>query len=61
MRFSIYMILPGHENPLHRHPGSDEILFFSNGTGECIIGDKTWPVKNGVVLFVPNTTTTLRN
>jgi len=46
MRFSIYMILPGHENPLHRHPGSDEILFFNYGTGECVIGNKTYPVED---------------
>lgn len=50
MRFSIYMILPGHENPLHRHPLSDEILAFK---GECVIADQVYPVEPGDVLFVP--------
>lgn len=52
MRFSIYMILPGHENPLHRHPGSDEILAFSSGKGECVVGEDIVPVEAGSVLFI---------
>lgn len=28
MHFNIYCIAAGQENPLHRHPDSDEILYF---------------------------------
>jgi mannose-6-phosphate isomerase-like protein (cupin superfamily) len=53
MRFSVYMILPGQENPLHSHPGSDEILAFTYGEGECVVGDEVVPVESGSVLFIP--------
>jgi mannose-6-phosphate isomerase-like protein (cupin superfamily) len=53
MRFSIYMILPGQENPLHRHPLSDEILAFTHGSGECVVGDEVVSVEPGSVLFIP--------
>ena len=53
MRFSIYMILPGHENPLHRHPLSDEILAFTHGRGECGVGEDVYQVEPGSVLFIP--------
>jgi len=52
MRFSIYMILPAHENPMHRHPNSDEILAFTHGKGECVVGDEVIPVEPGSVLFI---------
>ncbi len=52
MRFSIYMILLGHENPLHRHPLSDEILAFTHGKGDCVVGDELIPVETGSVLFI---------
>jgi mannose-6-phosphate isomerase-like protein (cupin superfamily) len=53
MRFSVYMILPGQENPLHSHPGSDEILAFTYGMGECVVGEEVVPVETGSVLFIP--------
>ena len=53
MRFSVYMILPGQENPLHSHPGSDEILAFTYGKGECVVGEEVVPVESGSVLFIP--------
>ena len=46
MRFSVYMILPGQENPLHSHPGSDEILAFTYGKGECVVGEEVVPVES---------------
>ncbi|MFZ5867883.1 MAG: cupin domain-containing protein [Thermodesulfobacteriota bacterium] len=52
MRYSIYMILPGQENPLHRHPESDEILGFTHGEGECVVGDEVIPVQAGAVIFI---------
>gem|GEM_PF-952931 len=53
MRFSIYMILPGHENPLHRHPESDEVLAFTHGQGKCEVGNQVFEVAVGDVIFVP--------
>ena len=53
MHFNIYCIAPGQENPRHRHPNSDEILFFVEGTGECDVGEKTYPVSRGDLVLVP--------
>ena len=53
MHFNIYCIAAGQENPLHRHPDSDEILYFVEGTGECVCGDETYDVKTGDLVFVP--------
>ena len=38
MHFNTYCIEPGQQNPLHRHPISDEVLFFVEGTGEVRSG-----------------------
>lgn len=40
MHFNIYCIAPGQFNSLHRHPLSDEILYFIEGSGECIVGER---------------------
>ena len=51
MHFNMYCIAPGQENPLHRHPESDEILFFTAGSGEC--GTETFAVSQGELVPVP--------
>ena len=53
MHCNIYCIAPGQENPLHRHPISDEILYFTQGEGECVVGDETYAVKTGDLVWVP--------
>ncbi len=53
MHFNVYCIAPGQENPLHRHPNSDEILYFVEGTGECVVGEETYPVNSGDLVWVP--------
>lgn len=53
MHFNVYCIAPGQQNPLHRHPISDEILYFVEGTGECVVGGKIYSVKTGDLVFVP--------
>jgi quercetin dioxygenase-like cupin family protein len=53
MHFNVYCIKPGQQNPLHRHPNSDEILYFVEGSGECVVGDITYTVKTGDVVLVP--------
>lgn len=53
MHFNVYCIGPGQENPLHRHPDSDEILYFVEGAGECVCGAETYAVAAGELVFVP--------
>ena len=53
MNFNVYCIVPGQQNPLHKHPNSDEILYFIEGSGECIVGNDTYKVKPGDVVLVP--------
>lgn len=53
MHFNIYCIAPGQENPLHRHPISDEILYFVEGSGECVVGRETYRVERGDLVLVP--------
>lgn len=53
MHVNLYCIVPGQENPLHRHPLSDEWLYFVSGTGECVVGDQTFQVKPGDLVLAP--------
>lgn len=53
MHFNVYCIAPGQQNPLHRHPESDEVLFFVEGEGECVVGESTYAVKPGDLVLVP--------
>ena len=52
MHFNVYCIAPGQQNPLHRHPLSDEILYFVEGVGQCVVGKKSYAVKSGDLVFV---------
>jgi len=38
---------------VHRHPGSDEVIFLQNGTARVTVGDKTREVHGGATLFAP--------
>jgi mannose-6-phosphate isomerase-like protein (cupin superfamily) len=53
LHFNVYCIVPGQENPLHRHPSSDEVLYFVHGTGECVVGDAVYAVKPGDLVLAP--------
>lgn len=53
LNFNVYCIVPGQENPLHRHPLSDEVLYFVSGTGECRVGDVVYQVKPGDLVLAP--------
>lgn len=52
MHFNIYCLAPGQQNPLHRHPDTDEVVYFVRGTGECVVGQRTCRVKPGDLVFV---------
>lgn len=53
LNFNVYCIVPGQENPLHRHPLSDEVLYFVSGTGECRVGEAVYQVKLGDLVLAP--------
>ena len=44
---------PGTEVPRNSHPGSDEILFLSSGTGELTVGSEKFPVEGPEALYIP--------
>jgi len=37
----------------HRHPGSDEILFFQNGSAKVSLGEAVKEVHDGATIFIP--------
>lgn len=52
LHFNIYCILPGQKNPLHKHPISDEVLYFVAGKGETVVGAEKVPVSTGSIVLV---------
>jgi quercetin dioxygenase-like cupin family protein len=44
---------PGGKIDMHRHPGSDEILFLQNGTARVNLGDSSKEVHGGATVFIP--------
>lgn len=53
LQFGMYCLESGQTNPLHRHPGSDEIIYFVQGTGEVTVGDEIAAVQPGVSVHIP--------
>lgn len=53
LHFNIYCILPGQKNPLHKHPISDEVLYFVAGKGETVVGKEKVTVSTGSIVLVP--------
>src|SRR5215831_1278259 len=47
---------PGGKIEMHRHPGSDEILFFQNGTAKVTLGDSSREVHGEATVFIPANT-----
>lgn len=56
LNFNMYCIEPGQKNPLHRHPITEEALFFVEGEGECIVGKEITKVGPRTVVWVPKDT-----
>lgn len=50
--FNIYCIDAGQENPLHKHPNSDEVLYFIEGEGKCVVGEKVYQIKGRTTILV---------
>jgi len=50
---NIYCFEPGQQNSLHRHPGSDEVVFCWEGEGIIIVGDEQRSLRAGETVLVP--------
>lgn len=53
LNFNMYCIEPGQKNPLHRHPITEEVLFFVEGEGECIVDREITKVTPQTAVWVP--------
>ena len=49
-------LTPGGKIEMHKHPGSDEILFLQNGTAKVTVGDLSREVHGGATVFIPANT-----
>ena len=47
---------PGGKIEMHKHPGSDEILFLENGTARVNLGDSSRDVHGEATVFIPANT-----
>jgi mannose-6-phosphate isomerase-like protein (cupin superfamily) len=47
---------PGAKIEMHKHPGSDEILFLENGTARVSLGDSSRDVHGEATVFIPANT-----
>jgi len=47
---------PGGKIDMHRHPGSDEILFLQNGTAMVTLAGSSREVHDGATVFIPANT-----
>lgn len=46
-------IKPGHKNPLHKHPNSEEVIYMLSGSCEHRVGDRKVILRPGDVLRIP--------
>lgn len=51
--FGHVQILPGHKNPLHLHPNSDEVLYLLEGELLHSLGDEVYHLKPGMSIHIP--------
>jgi quercetin dioxygenase-like cupin family protein len=49
-------LAPGAKIDPHRHPSSDEILFFQNGTARVSVGESAREVHGAATVFIPANT-----
>ena len=45
---------PGKETGGHNHSGQEEVYIFTNGTGRMVVGTKTYNVKIGDIILIPD-------
>lgn len=51
--FGHVRILPGHKNPQHYHPNSDEMLLLLEGQLDHTLGDETFHLTPGMSIHIP--------
>ena len=45
---------PGKETGGHNHSGQEEVYIFTNGKGSMVVGSKTYNVKIGDIVLIPD-------
>ena len=45
---------PGKETGGHNHTGQEEVYIFTNGEGSMVVGSKTYNVKIGDIILIPD-------
>tara|TARA_Y100001963_G_scaffold22410_1_gene29363 strand:- start:728 stop:1084 length:357 start_codon:yes stop_codon:yes gene_type:complete len=45
---------PGKETGGHNHKGQEEVYIFMRGSGSMIVGEKTYSVKAGSIVLIPD-------
>ena len=45
---------PGKETGGHNHSGQEEVYIFTNGNGRMVVGTKTYSVKTGDIVLIPD-------
>ena len=45
---------PGKETGGHNHSGQEEVYIFTHGEGKMIVGTKTYNVKKGDIILIPD-------
>ena len=45
---------PGKETGGHNHSGQEEVYIFTNGKGSMVVGTKTYDVKIGDIILIPD-------
>ena len=53
---NIYCFEPGQQNSLHRHPVSDEVVFYLEGEGIVVVGTEHQSIKAEETLLAPMNT-----
>lgn len=51
--FGVVTIEPGKQNPLHRHPNCEELLYVLEGEADHRLGDKMYHLRPGDVIRIP--------
>ncbi|MCH7938621.1 MAG: cupin domain-containing protein [Candidatus Marinimicrobia bacterium] len=53
LQCNIYTFKPKGVNPIHRHPGSDEVVFCMEGEGEIVMEDERETIRAKDAVLIP--------
>jgi mannose-6-phosphate isomerase-like protein (cupin superfamily) len=51
--YDLYCLLPGQQQKVHTHEGSDKVYFVLEGTGRFIVGDEEQDLPQGHAVIAP--------